>query len=208
MGGGRTGMDLIRTAIKRLESRLEGSGSEEGVVRIDTDPDRITCQYEKGACLRATYGGRSAEFVTMDPLTATTRIGFMFGAGLEKPNQRAAACAILNVVAGFFCISRVLKSCHPEAHRECLAALRCEIGNAPVCLIGMVPTAGEKFGHVVHNPDEAAVLLIVGDGLLQPGTGELIQQYRGLKRILFLSPSTGGVSALLGCEHWCPFGKW
>ncbi len=80
-------MDLIRTAIKRLESRLEGSGSEEGVVRIDTDPDRITCQYETGACLRATYGGRSAEFVTMDPLTATTRIGFMFGAGLEKPNQ-------------------------------------------------------------------------------------------------------------------------
>jgi len=143
----------------------------------------------------------------MDPLTATTRIGFMFGAGLEKPNQRAAACAILNVVTGFFCLSRVLKSCHPEAHQKCLAALRCEIGNAPVCLIGMAPNAGEKFSHVVNNPDEAAVLLIVGDGLIQPGTGDLIEQYRGLKRILFLSPSTGGVSALLGCEHWCPFGK-
>jgi len=132
MGGGITLMDLVRNAIKRLESRLEGSGSEEGVVRIDTDPDRIICQYEKGACLRATFGGRSSEFVTMDPLTATTRIGFMFGAGLEKPNQRAAACAILNVVAGFFCISRVLKSCLPESHPQCLAALRCEIGQAPV----------------------------------------------------------------------------
>ena len=208
MGGGITLMDLVRNAIKRLESRLEGSGSEEGVVRIDTDPDRIICQYEKGACLRATFGGRSSEFVTMDPLTATTRIGFMFGAGLEKPNQRAAACAILNVAAGFFCISRVLKSCLPESHRECLAALRCEIGTSPVCLIGMLPMARGKFDHVVNDPDEADVLLIVGDGLIQPGTGELVEKYKGVKRILFLSPSTGGVSALLGCEHWCPFGKW
>ena len=207
MGDSITIMDLIRNAITRLESRLEGSGSEEGVVSIDTDPDRIICQYEKGACLMATFGGRSSEFVTMDPLTATTRIGFMFGAGLEKPNQRAAACAILNVVAGFFCISRVLKSCLPESHRECLTALRSEIGKARVCPIGMLPMAWGKFDNVINNPDEADVLLIVGDGLIQPATGDLIKKYRGVKRILFLSPSTGGVSALLGCEHWCPFGK-
>ena len=77
-------MDLIRSAIKRLQTRIEGSGSEEGVVRIDIDSDRIVCQYEKGACLKAAYGGRSSEFVTMDPLTATTRIGFMFGAKLNN----------------------------------------------------------------------------------------------------------------------------
>jgi hypothetical protein len=200
-------MDLVCSAIKRMEARIEGSGSEEGIVRIDTDPERVICQFEKGACLRAVYGGRSSEFVTMDPLTATTRIGFMFGASLEKLNQRAAACAILNVVAGFFCISRVLKSCPPEAHRECLAALRCEIGNVPVFLFGMLPAAEEKFDQVVHDPDKAEVLLIVGDGLIQPGMGDLIEKYRGIKRILFLSASTGGVSALLGCEHWCPFGR-
>jgi hypothetical protein len=200
-------MDIIHSAIKKLESRIEGSGSEEGIVRIDTDPDRVICQYEKGACLRALYGGRSAEFVTMDPLTATTRIGFMFGARLEKLPQRAAACAILNVVAGFFCISRVLKSCPPEAHRECIAALRCEIGQARVFLVGMLPAAMGKFDHVVNDPKDADILLIVGDGMIQPGTGELIKKYRGAKRILFLAPSTGGVSALLGCEHWCPFGR-
>ena len=72
----------------------------------------------------------------------------------------------------------------------------------------MLPMARGKFDHVVNDPDEADVLLIVGDGLIQPGTGELIEKYKGVKRILFLSPSTGGVSALLGCEHWCPFGKW
>lgn len=186
---------------------IEGSGSEEGIVRIDTDPDRVICQFEKGACIRAVYGGRSSEFVTMDPLTATTRIGFMCGARLEKLNQRAAACAILNVVAGFFCISRVLKSCPPEAHHECLAALRGEIGDVPVFLFGMSTAAEGKFRHVVNDPDQAEVFLIVGDGLIQPGMSALIEKYRGIKRILFLSASTGGVSALLGCDHWCPFGR-
>lgn len=200
-------MDVIRTAIKRLEATIEGSGSEEGIVRIDTDPDRVICQYEKGACLRAAFGGRSSEFVTMDPLTATTRIGFMFGARLEQLNQRAAACAIMNVVAGFFCISRVLKSCPPECHRECLSALQCEIGDAPVFLIGMQSAARGKFSDVVNEPDAADVLLIIGDGLIHQETGNLIEKYRGLKRIILLSPSTGGVSALLGCEHWCPFGQ-
>jgi hypothetical protein len=200
-------MDIVQRAIKKLEARIEGSGAEDGIVRIDTDPDRVICQYEKGACLRAAYGGRSSEFVTMDPLCATTRIGFMFGARLEGLNQRAAACAILNVVAGFFCISRVLKSCSPESHRECLAVLRGMIGNSPVFLVGIPQAAGGKFDYVVNDADAAEVILIVGDGLIQPGTGELIKKYRGLKRILFLSPSTGGVSALLGCEHWCPFGR-
>jgi hypothetical protein len=74
-------------------------------------------------------------------------------------------------------------------------------------LVGIVPAAAGKFACVVNDPDEAEVLLIVGDGLIQPGTGELIEKYRGAKRILFLSASTGGVSALLGCEHWCPFGR-
>ena len=207
MGDGTSIMDLIHNAIKRLEARIEGSGAEEGIVRIDTDPDRVICQYEKGACLRAAYGGRSSEFVTMDPLTATTRIGFMFGATLERLNQRAAACAILNVVAGFFCISRVLKSCPPDAHRECLAALNGMIGNSPVFLVGIMPVAAGKFDHVVNDAGAADIIVIVGDGLIQPGTGELIEKYRGLKRVLFLSPSTGGVSALLGCEHWCPFGR-
>ncbi|HQA80011.1 MAG TPA: hypothetical protein PLV96_04370, partial [Methanoregulaceae archaeon] len=120
---------------------------------------------------------------------------------------RAAACAILNVVAGFFCISRVLKSCPPEAHRECLAALRCEIGDAPVYQVGMMAAAKEKFSYLVPDPDDAEIILVVGDGLIHPEISDLIEKHRGEKRILFLSPSTGGVSALLGCEFWCPFGR-
>jgi hypothetical protein len=75
-------MDLLRDAIDKLELRIAGSGSEDAIVTLVTDPDVIYCQYEKGACIKAVYGGRKAEFITADPLVATTRIGFMFGATL------------------------------------------------------------------------------------------------------------------------------
>ena len=200
-------MDILRSAITKFASRVQGSGAEEGVVTIDTDPDRVTCQFEKGACLRARFGGRSAEFVTMDPLTATTRIGFMFGAPLEKLPQRAAASAILNVATGFFCISRVLKACTPDSHPACRAALLREIGGRRVYPVGMAPNAAVHFPHRAETPDEAEVIVVTGDGMIGPGFGEIVARYRGEKEILFLAPSTAGMSALQGCAHWCPFGR-
>lgn len=200
-------MDIITEAVRHLENRIHGSGSEEGIVTIETDPERVVCQYERGACLRASYGGRSAEFVTMEPMTARTRIGFMFGATLDKLPQRAAACAIMNVTTGFFCLSRVLKACDPGAHKDCLAALKKEIGGGSIYPVGMAPNALARFENVVASPDEADIILVVGDGLIGPGTGDLLSLYSGTKRILLVSPSTAGVGALLGCTHWCPFGK-
>jgi hypothetical protein len=200
-------MDIITRAVKHLENRIHGSGSEEGIVTIETDPDTAICQYERGARLRASYGGRSAEFVTMEPITVRTRIGFMFGAALEKLPQRAAACAIINVATGFFCLSRVLKACDPAAHKDCLAALEKEIGGGSMYPVGIAPIALSRFCNVAGSPDEADVILVVGDGLIEPGTGDLLSRYSGTKRILLVSPSTAGVSALMGCTHWCPFGK-
>jgi len=200
-------MDIITRAVKHLENRIHGSGSEEGIVTIQTDPDTVICQYERGACLRATYGGRSAEFVTMEPIAVRTRIGFMFGAALGKLPQRAAACAIMNVATGFFCLSRVLKACDPGAHRDCLAAFKREIGGGSIYPVGMAPNALARFDNVAESPDEADVIVVVGDGLIEPGTGDLLARYAGEKRILLVSPSTAGVSALMGCTHWCPFGK-
>ena len=200
-------MDIITRAVNQLEQRIRGSGSEEGVVTIDTDPDRVVCQYEKGACLNATYGGRSAEFVTMEPMTATTRIGFMFGAALAKLPQRAAACAIINVAAGFFCLSRKLKGCDPVSHEACREALKKEIGRESIYPVGMTGKARALFDNIVADPDQADVILVVGDGLIEPGTGDLLARYKGKKRIILLAPSTAGVGVLLGCSHWCPFGK-
>jgi hypothetical protein len=200
-------MDIIVKAVKKLEERIHGSGSEDGIVSIQTDPDTILCQYEHGACLRAQYGGRSAEFVTSEPITAKTKIGFMFGAPLEKLPLRAAACAILNVTTGFFCLSRVLKSCDPENHKDCLSALKREIGPGGIFTVGMTSNAAALFEHVVTNPEGADVILVVGDGLVDPVTGALLARNLGKKRILMISPSTAGLSALLGCSHWCPYGK-
>jgi hypothetical protein len=200
-------MDILRDAVKKLEQRIAGSGGEDGIVTIDTDPGAAYCQYEKGACLRAQFGGRAAEFITSNPLTAKTRIGFMFGAALERLPQRAAAGAILNVTTGFFCISRVLKSCNPEMHRDCLAALRKEIGTGQVYPVGLQVNTLARLGPVGDNPEGARVFLVVGDGLIAKETGDLIVRWRGKKRIVFLGPSTAGVSALEGCEHWCPYGR-
>jgi hypothetical protein len=200
-------LDILREAVKSLEMQIAGSGAEDGVVTIGTDPDTVFCQYEKGACLRARYGGRSAEFITASPLAATTKIGFMFGASLESLPQRAAAGAILNVVTGFFCISRVLKSCDPALHRDCLAGLKKEIGTGRVYPVGLHTNVLARIGPVAEVPEEAGLLLVVGDGLIAEGTGDLIARLGGKKRILFLGPSPAGVSVLEGLEHWCPYGR-
>ncbi|MDD1711716.1 MAG: hypothetical protein LUQ69_00940, partial [Methanoregulaceae archaeon] len=107
-------MNIVVEATRKIEEQLRESGCEDGIVRIDTLPGCTLCQYEKGACMIASFGGRSAEFVTFDPVRATTRISFMFGATLEKTTQRIAACAIINVITGFLCLSRKLHACAPE----------------------------------------------------------------------------------------------
>jgi hypothetical protein len=176
-------------------------------VSLITDPDVIYCQYEKGACIKAAYGGRSAEFITADPLVATTRIGFMYGATLGSLPQRAAAAAIINVVTGFFGISRVLRSCDPASHRDCLAALRSEIGSGRIFPVGLHGNVLARLAEGVGSPDEADVVLVVGDGMIAKGTGDQLARLQGKKRVLFLGPSTSGVSALEGCLHWCPYGR-
>jgi hypothetical protein len=200
-------MDILLDAVKRLEARTAGSGAEDAVVSLTTDPGTVYCQFEKGACMIAAYGGRSAEFITSYPVTAKTKIGFMFGSSLESLPQRAAAAAILNVTTGFFCISRVLRSCDRSMHRQCLADLLKKIGPGTVCPVGLHGNVLSGLGLVGGTPESSGAFLIVGDGLISEGTGDLISSWRGKKRILLLGPSTAGLSALEGCDHWCPYGK-
>ncbi len=109
-------MDIIVDSVKKIHTFLRDSGCEEGVVLLEVDPDIVYCQYDKGACMVATFGGRSAEFVTQDPVRAQTKISFMFGADLNTLRSRSAACSIVNVAAGFFCLSRILHSCRECSH--------------------------------------------------------------------------------------------
>ncbi len=199
-------MNLIRNAVEKLRQKVEHTGCEDGNIMLGVNPDTVICQFERGACMEAAFGGRIAQFVTSEPIRATTRLGFMFGALLEKPAQRAAACAILNVIAGFLCLSRIQKACPKECHASCREALKKEVGGKSVFCLEVAPGPGHDLGIQVDNPGDAEVILVTGEGLVVPG-GQEVAGTAGGRRVIFLSPSTAGICSLEGLEHWCPYGR-
>lgn len=200
-------MDIIRDSVNQLETMIAHSGCEESGILLEVNPDIVNCQYERGACMIASFGGRSAEYVTQDPIRAQTRISFMFGAPLDSPGTRGAACAIINVVTGFFCLSRVLHACPRSSHKSCRDQLVQEITGKRLYCIGDIPESAittENF--IVSTPEEADIILINGAGIIGMDTGDLISAYKETKRIICIGPSTAGVARLQNLEHWCPFG--
>ena len=201
-------MDIIRESVKKIKDLLEHGGCGEGDILLDVTPDATNCQFEKGACMTASFGGRTADFVTFDPVRARTRISFMYDAPLDTPSTRAAASVIINVVTGFFCLSRVLHACRESSHATCLEELKREIGGKKICCIGNIPEIEHQFGGlIVSGPDLADVILIGGEGMVEQGTGDLIEQYAGKKQVLCVGSSVAGVSRLHMLEHWCPYGR-
>jgi hypothetical protein len=201
-------MDLLVDAIRKLEEKAKGSGCEDGTVVLRVDPQKKYCQYERGACMEAVFAGRVAEFITDNPIRATTRAGFMFGAPLEKPAQRAAAAAITNALAGFFCISRVMRSCDPECHARCLAGLREKVGGSSAFVLGDSEVLSEVYGKKAgQGPGDAGTVLVTGEGMISPGAGDLLEGSSGTRKVIFIGPSTSGVASLENIPHWCPFGQ-
>ncbi|OPX61700.1 MULTISPECIES: hypothetical protein [unclassified Methanoregula] len=201
-------MDLIRDSVLKIRELLEHGGCGEGDVLLDVNPKAVNCQFEKGACMTASFGGRTADFVTFDPIRARTRISFMYDAPLDTPATRGAASAIINVVTGFFCLSRVLHACPESSHAACLAEFRPYIGNRRVYVVGEIPAFGDHFrGQIVPDPEHADIILIGGDGMVISGTGNLIERYREKKRIVGIGPSVAGICRIHQIEHWCPYGR-
>ena len=200
-------MGIIHEAVKKIEEIAKNTGCEDGNVVLRVNPDCVLCQYEKGACMEAVFGGRVAQFVTRDPVRATTRMGFMFGATLDSVSKRAAACAILNVITGFLCISRVMKSCPRECHAVCLNDLKGELAGKVIFCQDIPGPVAEKLGYIVSDPEKADVLLINGAALVSDQGSTLIAKYAGSKRILFVAPSNAGVASLQDMEYWCPYGR-
>lgn len=200
-------MDIITDSVNRLEEILERSGCEETGVRLDVDPDAKTCQFERGACMIASFGGRTAEFVTDDPIRAMTKISFMFGTPLNKPNVRGAACAIINVATAFFSISRVRRACPVPSHKACLQELTENLTGKRVFCIGNIPAL--EWSHEISlttNIGDADTILVNNEGIISPEMGDLMNTWKERKRFLFLGPSTAGVCRLQQSEHWCPYG--
>lgn len=201
-------MGIIEESVLLLEEHVQGSGCEDGAVNLRVDPDCRNCLYEHGVCMVATFGGKSAEFVTSDPTRATTKVSFMFGAKLENPRIRAAACAIINSLTGFLCFNRVGHSCSPECHKPCLAELKEKINGRKVSLIGASPGLEmEMKAFLAENIEEAEVILLNGDGLVSDEGARSITSLCLGRELIFIGPSTSGVAVLQKIPHWCPYGR-
>jgi hypothetical protein len=200
-------MDLIIDTVAKLESLMTDSGCDDSGLVLDVRTDTVNCQFERGACMTASFGGRSADFITYDPIRANTKISFMFGTPLDTPQVRGAAVAIVNVATGFFCLSRVLHSCPESSHTECFRQLLDELGGKRIFCRGSMPTIDATLrSAIVKNPQDADVILLNGEGITEKSTGDIIRNNKDTKRIICLGPSTAGVARLNQFELWCPFG--
>ena len=200
-------MDILIDSVNKLETILKHSGCEEVGILLDVNPDVVNCQFDRGACMTASFGGKSAEFVTSDPIRAQTKISFVFGAPLDTPAVRGAACAMINVATGFFCLSRVLHACQGSRHADCMRELSTVVMGKKIFCIGSIPSIEYTFhACFVTDPKDADLILINAEGIIDAGLGDLIGEFKGMKRIICLGPSTAGVARLQQLEHWCPYG--
>ncbi len=200
-------MDIIVDTVNRLEQVVSGSGCEDGGVVLKPDPDKTPCQYDRGAMIESWFGGRTAEFTTSEPLYATTRVSYMFGAALETLQLRAAACAIVNVLCAFLCIIRIRHSCKKECHRPCLQELARFAKGRSVYCIPEIPAISRGTEFIVADcPEQADIILVNGNGVISPEGDRIVTEYRELKILVLLGPSTGGVAALQKIKHFCPYG--
>ncbi len=200
-------MDILIDSVNKLETILKHSGCEEVGILLDVNPDVVNCQFDRGACMTASFGGRSAEFVTSDPIRAQTKISFMFGAPLDTTAVRSAACTIINVATGFFCLSRVLHSCPGSRHADCKRELGTVVDGKKILCIGSIPGIEDTFhAYFVTDPKAADLIIINAEGIIDERLGDLIAEFKDTKRIICIGTSTSGVARLQQIEHWCPYG--
>jgi len=199
-------MDILKDAVRKLEDLVRGSGCEDGNIVLSVNPDRTVCQFERGACMEAAFGGTTAEFITFEPTRGITRLTFLFGAALERPAHRAAACAIINVMTGFLCISRTKLSCDPECHAACRRDLIEKVGAMEVGGLHVPVNALARLPHHADIPGCGEVVLVGGEGLISPEAGALFGGDHATE-VLLVGPSTAGVARLEDLPHWCPYGK-
>jgi hypothetical protein len=200
-------MDLIEDSVKKLEDAIRHTGCEDGAVTLRRDPTAVTCQFERGVCIEASYGGRTGEFVTQHPVEATTKIAFMFGTSLQSPQAKGAACALLNVLSSFLCLARGIRACPGAAHTACLAECRQLLSGKRIFILGEIPLLEREPGlMVVKDPGQADIILIGNEGLITEGVFDIVSSSRGCREILCIGPSTAGVAGLQQIRRFCPYG--
>ena len=200
-------MTLLLEAVKKLDETVHGSGCEDGVATLKRKPDAPRCQFERGAMIEASFGGRTAQVVTESPVQTQTRLSSLFGRDLPSPELRTAALAIVNVVAGFLCIGRKFHACDPACHGPCLRELREEIRGRRIFTSVNVPVLSQEMAPLITGmAGDAEILVLTGECLIREEGSDLREQAAD-RGILLFGPSTEGVASLLALPHWCPYGR-
>jgi hypothetical protein len=185
-----------------------GTGCDDGTVILQRCPGAPTCQYQRGACIEALYGGKKTQMVSNFPISATTRVSFLFGATFNTPEKRTAAGAIMNVVMHFLCLARTSRSCLPESFGPCRSYLEDELRGVRIFCSGFRHESKEALGlYTVEDPEQADVILVSGNGVFSGEDIDILERYRTTRRIILVGPDTAAIATLLGMEHWCPFGR-
>jgi hypothetical protein len=200
-------MTLLLEAAGRLEVTVSGTGCEDNAATLKRSPDVIRCQFERGAIIEASFGGRTAQVVTDSPVQTSTRVSSLFGRDLPSPELRTAALAIVNVVAGFLCIGRRFHACDPACHGPCMEELGEETGGQKIFTPVIVPALSRGLAPLVTEAaGDAEIIAITGEALIREQGSELREKAAG-RGILLIGPSTEGVASLLSLPHWCPYGR-
>ncbi len=203
-------MHILKEAVQKAELLVDGCGYEVNAVTLCTDTNTCLCMHEAGMTVRASFGGRSADFVTDTPTEARTKLSYLFDAPLTKRLQQSAAAAVLNVLSGFLCMSRRLHACSPEKHAACISELQERIQGKTVYCAGTLSAIREAFpSQITTDISTANLILVSGDGILGE-EGQKLGDIRDTipnERILFIGPSAAGVSSMLHHEHFCPYGR-
>jgi hypothetical protein len=201
-------MPLLADAGKKLGSLIQGSGFEDSPVVLRRAPDAPRCQYARGVCIEAVFGGKTGHMATDAPIEARILLSSLFGATLTTPQQRTAAVAMINAATGFLSMARPLCACRRGCYSPCLADLKTRIGGLAIYPVGRIPVIETEFSRqIVADPASAALVLVSADGLVSEEAVAALGRLPGEKPLLFLGPSTVGISSLTGGEHWCPYGR-
>ncbi|MCZ0861239.1 hypothetical protein O0S10_08410 [Methanocorpusculum sp. MG] len=194
---------ILHDAIVRLREVSAGAGCEDGDLRYAPLPSHHVCRYCRGRCLGVEYGGRIAEISSPDPFSAKMLLEHLFDAPLKSEKTRAAAAGALSVAAGFLMLTRTLAPCPTVNFDDCLEELAVRCADRLVYVIGDdIPGLRQAL-----FVEEAELVVVTGDALLtEEGLAEIAEARDLEKEVLLLGPEWAGVAALLGIEHWCPYG--
>lgn len=201
-------MSVFEEARDVFQQSVCGSGCDDGTVVLQRCPDAPTCQYQRGVCIEAAYGGKNAQISSNFPISATTRVSFLFGAELDTPEKRTAAAAIMTVVMNFLCLARIARSCLPASFGPCRSYLEDELRGMRIFCSGFRHESVDALAlDMVEDPEHADVILISGNGLFSGQIIDILERYRTTRRIILVGPETVAAASLLEMEHWCPFGR-